>query len=150
MSQEEAVAFCERLFARYLDGHALISNANHLRGSANWIRFPRVMCKTWVHHRAMPHGRVPIVLMGDAAHTAHFSIGSGTKLALEDAIDLATRLRGARHRGRPIGCACCRTTRPGAAWRCSRSRTRRATRPSGSRTWTATPACRSSSSPIRC
>jgi anthraniloyl-CoA monooxygenase len=89
MDQAEAVAFCERLFARHLDGHALINNANHLRGSANWIRFPRVMCKTWVHHVELPHGRVPVVLMGDAAHTAHFSIGSGTKLALEDAIDLA-------------------------------------------------------------
>ena len=89
MAQEQGVAFCERLFARYLDGHALISNAKHLRGSANWIRFPRVMCKTWVHYENLPHGRVPIVLMGDAAHTAHFSIGSGTKLALEDAIDLA-------------------------------------------------------------
>jgi anthraniloyl-CoA monooxygenase len=41
MSQEEGIAFCERLFAKYLDGHALISNAKHLRGSANWIRFPR-------------------------------------------------------------------------------------------------------------
>ncbi len=89
MSQEDGVAFCERLFANYLDGHALISNAKHLRGSANWIRFPRVMCKTWVHHQVLPHKRVPVVLMGDAAHTAHFSIGSGTKLALEDAIDLA-------------------------------------------------------------
>ena len=89
MSQQEGVAFCERLFARYLDGNALISNASHLRGSANWIRFPRVMCQTWVHHEVLPHKRVPIVLMGDAAHTAHFSIGSGTKLALEDAIDLA-------------------------------------------------------------
>ena len=89
MSQEDGVAFCERLFAKYLDGNALISNAKHLRGSANWIRFPRVMCKTWVHHEVLPHKRVPIVLMGDAAHTAHFSIGSGTKLALEDAIDLA-------------------------------------------------------------
>ncbi len=89
MEQAEAVAFCERLFAPYLDGHRLINNATHLRGSANWIRFPRVMCKTWVHHVALPHGRVPVVLMGDAAHTAHFSIGSGTKLALEDAIDLA-------------------------------------------------------------
>ncbi len=51
-SQAEAIAFCEKLFAKYLDGHALISNATHLRGSANWIRFPRVICKTWVHHVA--------------------------------------------------------------------------------------------------
>ncbi len=88
MEPAQAVAFCERLFAKYLDGHALINNASHLRGSANWIRFPRVMCKTWVHHVQLPQGRVPVVLMGDAAHTAHFSIGSGTKLAVEDAIDL--------------------------------------------------------------
>jgi len=90
MSQEQGIEFCERLFAPYLDGNALISNAKHLRGSANWIRFPRVMCKTWVHYETLAQGRVPFVLMGDAAHTAHFSIGSGTKLALEDAIDLAT------------------------------------------------------------
>lgn len=90
MSQEEAIAFCEKLFAKYLDGHRLMSNASHLRGSAIWIRFPRVVCKTWVHWQSLANGkRVPIVLMGDAAHTAHFSIGSGTKLALEDAIDLA-------------------------------------------------------------
>ena len=89
MSQEDGVAFCEKLFAKYLDGHALISNAKHLRGSANWIRFPRVICNTWVHREAIGGKQVPIVLMGDAAHTAHFSIGSGTKLALEDAIDLA-------------------------------------------------------------
>lgn len=85
MSKEDGIAFCEKLFAQVLDGHKLISNASHLRGSAQWIRFPRVVCKTWVHH----NGRAPVVLMGDAAHTAHFSIGSGTKLALEDAIDLA-------------------------------------------------------------
>jgi len=88
MSQEEGIAFCERLFAKYLDGNALISNAKHLRGSANWIRFPRVVCKTWVHRVAIEGRQVPIVLMGDSAHTAHFSIGSGTKLAFEDAIDL--------------------------------------------------------------
>lgn len=89
MSQEEGIAFCERLFARHLDGHALMSNAAHLRGSAIWIRFPRVICGRWVHWQDLPDGRrVPIVLMGDAAHTAHFSIGSGTKLALEDAIAL--------------------------------------------------------------
>ena len=90
MGKEEGIAFCEKLFAKYLDGHALMSNASHLRGSAQWIRFPRVVCRRWVHH----NGRAPVVLMGDAAHTAHFSIGSGTKLALEDAIDLASRIAG--------------------------------------------------------
>ncbi|MGZ5269836.1 MAG: bifunctional salicylyl-CoA 5-hydroxylase/oxidoreductase [Ramlibacter sp.] len=85
MGKEESIAFCERLFAKALGGHRLMSNAAHLRGSAQWIRFPRVVCRTWVHH----NGRQPVVLMGDAAHTAHFSVGSGTKLALEDAIELA-------------------------------------------------------------
>lgn len=85
MEKEESIAFCEKLFAKHLDGHALMSNAAHLRGSAQWIRFPRVVCRTWVHH----NGRAPVVLMGDAAHTAHFSVGSGTKLALEDSIELA-------------------------------------------------------------
>ncbi|RZL64313.1 MAG: bifunctional salicylyl-CoA 5-hydroxylase/oxidoreductase [Variovorax sp.] len=89
MEQPEAIAFCEKLFAKYLGGHSLISNATHLRGSANWIRFPRVICKRWVHRVDIAGKTVPVVLMGDAAHTAHFSIGSGTKLALEDAIDLA-------------------------------------------------------------
>jgi len=85
MGKEESIVFCERVFARHLDGRGLISNATHLRGSAQWIRFPRVVCRNWVHH----NGRAPVVLMGDAAHTAHFSVGSGTKLALEDAIELA-------------------------------------------------------------
>ncbi|TFW17777.1 bifunctional salicylyl-CoA 5-hydroxylase/oxidoreductase [Duganella callida] len=85
MSQDEAIAFCERLFAEQLDGHKLMSNAAHLRGSAMWIRFPRIVCGRWVHW----NGAVPVVLMGDAAHSAHYSIGSGTKLALEDAIELA-------------------------------------------------------------
>ncbi|MCC6197995.1 MAG: bifunctional salicylyl-CoA 5-hydroxylase/oxidoreductase [Burkholderiales bacterium] len=91
MEKDASIAFCERLFAPYLDGHRLMSNAAHLRGSAQWIRFPRVVCKRWVHH----NGRVPVILMGDAAHTAHFSIGSGTKLAFEDAIELV-RCIGAR------------------------------------------------------
>lgn len=85
MPQEEGIAFCARLFAEHLDGHPLLSNAAHLRGAAIWIAFPRVVCAQWVHW----NGEVPVVLMGDAAHTAHFSIGSGTKLALEDAIELA-------------------------------------------------------------
>ncbi|MBC7608180.1 MAG: bifunctional salicylyl-CoA 5-hydroxylase/oxidoreductase, partial [Polaromonas sp.] len=89
MSQEDGIAFCERLFAKYLDGNALLNNATHVRGSAIWIRFPRVVCERWVHQAEIEGKQVPIVLMGDAAHTAHFSIGSGTKLALEDAIELS-------------------------------------------------------------
>ncbi|MEY2735660.1 MAG: hypothetical protein RLZ58_1069 [Pseudomonadota bacterium] len=102
MSQDEAIAFCEKLFARYLDGHKLMSNASHLRGSAIWIRFPRVVCKTWVHREQIAGKNTPIVLMGDAAHTAHFSIGSGTKLAVEDAIDLADEFAAAAKSGDSI------------------------------------------------
>ncbi|NOV27566.1 bifunctional salicylyl-CoA 5-hydroxylase/oxidoreductase [Cupriavidus necator] len=112
MSQEEGVAYCETLFARYLDGNKLITNAAHLRGSAIWIRFPRVICRQWVHWNTLPDGRrVPVVLMGDAAHTAHFSIGSGTKLALEDAIDLAREIRGKGHDGLPDALARYEATR---------------------------------------
>jgi anthraniloyl-CoA monooxygenase len=89
MSQQEAIAFCEKLFAKYLDGNPLMSNASHLRGAAMWIKFPRIVCLQWVHWQRIGECQVPVVLMGDAAHTAHFSIGSGTKLALEDAIELA-------------------------------------------------------------
>jgi len=96
MSKEDSIRFCERLFARYLDGHALMSNAAHLQGSAQWIRFPRVVCGSWIHPEGGVNGRTPVVLVGDAAHTAHFSIGSGTKLALEDAIDLADQVARAR------------------------------------------------------
>ena len=88
MDKDASIAWCERLFADVLQGHRLMSNAAHLRGSSQWIRFPRVVCQHWVHH----NGHAPVVLMGDAAHTAHFSIGSGTKLALEDAIELAQRI----------------------------------------------------------
>ena len=85
MTQEEALAWCEQLFADRLQGHKLMSNAAHLRGSNVWIKFPRIVCRKWVHWNR----DTPVVLMGDAAHSAHFSIGSGTKLALEDAIELA-------------------------------------------------------------
>ncbi|KQM18355.1 bifunctional salicylyl-CoA 5-hydroxylase/oxidoreductase [Novosphingobium sp. Leaf2] len=81
MEQADSIALCEKIFARHLDGHPLISNATHLRGSAAWINFRRVLCRQWSFDN--------VVLLGDAAHTAHFSIGSGTKLALEDAIKLA-------------------------------------------------------------
>ena len=83
MSQEQSIATCEKIFEKYLGGHSLMSNARHIRGSA-WINFPRVLCETWSYRN--------IVLMGDAAATAHFSIGSGSKLALESAIALADYL----------------------------------------------------------
>ncbi len=83
LDQEGSIAFCEKLFEKHLAGNRLMSNARHLRGSA-WLNFNRVLCRTW-HHRN-------IVLIGDAAHTAHFSIGSGTKLAMEDAIALVKTL----------------------------------------------------------
>jgi len=83
MSQDECCSVCERIFANYLGGHRLMSNAAHLRDSA-WLNFPRVLCEKWSHDN--------IVLMGDAAATAHFSIGSGTKLAMESAVALADYL----------------------------------------------------------
>ncbi|MEZ4398808.1 MAG: bifunctional salicylyl-CoA 5-hydroxylase/oxidoreductase [Kofleriaceae bacterium] len=83
MTTEQSIELCQELFADLLGGHALVSNARHLRGSA-WLRFNRVLCERWFKDN--------IVLLGDAAHTAHFSIGSGTKLAMEDAIALASVL----------------------------------------------------------
>ncbi|MGJ8545042.1 MAG: bifunctional salicylyl-CoA 5-hydroxylase/oxidoreductase [Sulfitobacter sp.] len=79
-SQAESIAICEEIFKDHLGGHKLMTNAGHIRGSA-WIKFPRVLCEHWSHEN--------VVLLGDASATAHFSIGSGTKLALESAISLA-------------------------------------------------------------
>jgi len=84
LDQDASIAFCERVFAETLDGAKLMTNARHLRGSA-WLNFSRLTCEKWTHY----NGRSHIVLMGDACHTAHFAIGSGTKLALDDAIELA-------------------------------------------------------------
>ena len=84
MSKEETVATCEKIFAKHLGGHALMSNAAHLRGSAVWMQFPRVICERWYHNN--------VVLMGDAAATGHFSIGSGSRLAFDSAIALADYL----------------------------------------------------------
>ena len=86
MDQDSSIAFCENLFAETLEGARLMTNARHLRGSA-WLNFSRLTCETWSHF----NGRSHVVLMGDAAHTAHFAIGSGTKLAIDDAIELADR-----------------------------------------------------------
>ena len=74
-NEAHTIAFCEELFRPYLRGHRLLGNRSH------WRTFPTVRCRTWCKDN--------VVLMGDAAHTAHFSIGSGTKLAMEDALALA-------------------------------------------------------------
>ena len=80
MDAAETLAACESMFAPWLGGHRLMHNAPHQRAKP-WLTFTRVSNATWFHDN--------VVLIGDAAHTAHFSIGSGTKLALEDAIALA-------------------------------------------------------------
>ncbi|MBF9051409.1 bifunctional salicylyl-CoA 5-hydroxylase/oxidoreductase [Roseobacter sp. HKCCD9010] len=81
MSKAEIIETCETLFAAHLDGHKLMSNADHLRGSAVFMNFPRVLCEKWHHEN--------VVLLGDASATAHFSIGSGSRLAFDSAIALA-------------------------------------------------------------
>lgn len=77
-SDEEGIRRCEEIFAGHLDGHRLVPN------NSKWLRFTTVRNRTWRHGNT--------VLLGDAAHTAHFSIGSGTKLAMEDALALAACL----------------------------------------------------------
>jgi anthraniloyl-CoA monooxygenase len=77
-SDDDSIAYCEKLFADDLGGHSLLSNRSL------WINFITLRCQTWHHDN--------VVLLGDAAHTAHFTIGSGTKLAMEDAVSLASSL----------------------------------------------------------
>ncbi|WP_370274991.1 bifunctional salicylyl-CoA 5-hydroxylase/oxidoreductase [Pararhodobacter marinus] len=84
MTKEEIVEKCREVFASHLGGHGLMSNAAHLRGSAVWMNFPRVLCEKWYHEN--------VVLLGDSSATAHFSIGSGSRLAFDSAIALADYL----------------------------------------------------------
>jgi 2-polyprenyl-6-methoxyphenol hydroxylase-like FAD-dependent oxidoreductase len=77
-SIEESQAICEQVFAATLDGHPLVSN------KSVWRNFPWIWNERWSHQN--------MVLIGDALHSAHFSIGSGTRLAIEDAIALAKAL----------------------------------------------------------
>ena len=88
LRQQDSIHICEDIFREHLGGHSLMTNAAHIRGSA-WLRFPRVLCEKWSHEN--------IVLLGDAAATAHFSIGSGTKLAMESAIALVDLLERETH-----------------------------------------------------
>ncbi len=84
-TEDDTIAFTERLFAEELRGHRILKNRSL------WRSFPTVRNERWSHDN--------VVLVGDAAHTVHFSVGSGTKLAMEDAIALARALR--RHAGVP-------------------------------------------------
>jgi 2-polyprenyl-6-methoxyphenol hydroxylase-like FAD-dependent oxidoreductase len=84
MDEAQSLAFSEKVFADALDGHSLVANRSL------WRNFPKLWCERWVHRN--------MALIGDAAHTAHFSIGSGTRLALEDAIALVKALEA--HDGR--------------------------------------------------
>jgi anthraniloyl-CoA monooxygenase len=78
LSEPEIVAYMERLWGDYLGGYRLVSN------KSVWRQFPTIRCAQWHHEN--------VVLLGDALHTAHYSIGSGTKLAMEDAIALVDAL----------------------------------------------------------
>ncbi len=77
-SDEKSIALIRELFADVLDGHEVMAN------NSRWISFTTIRNEHWVHDN--------VVILGDAAHTAHFSIGSGTKLAMEDALALAACL----------------------------------------------------------
>ncbi len=88
LDQQGSIDFCENLFSEVLGGAELMTNARHLRGSA-WLNFNRLICGRWSHFNGKSH----VVLMGDAAHTAHFAIGSGTKLAIDDAIELTRQFQ---------------------------------------------------------
>lgn len=79
MTEEEYRRYIENVFERDLEGYSLLSNRSV------WINFQLIKCAHWIHEN--------MVIVGDAAHTAHFSIGSGTKLALEDVIALAAELK---------------------------------------------------------
>ena len=89
--EDATVAYMEALFAAELKGYRLLKNRS------NWRNFPIIKCESWRHEN--------VVLIGDAVHTAHFSIGSGTKLAMEDAIALTNAITDAQAAGRDMPAA---------------------------------------------
>ena len=131
MSEADSRALLEKLFADVLEGHPLLGRP----GGTPWQTFRTLTNDTWHHGN--------LVLLGDAAHTTHYSIGAGTTLALEDAIALAAALR--EHPGLPHALARYERERKAASCPC---RARPATAPSGTRTCRATCTCpRSACSP---
>ena len=79
MSQEDTIKYCEKVFAKDLEGHPIITNNSH------WRQFPAIWNERWSFDN--------VVLLGDALRTAHFSIGSGTRLAMEDSVALFKALK---------------------------------------------------------
>lgn len=78
VSDMASLRYCEQLFAEHVGGHGLLEN------NSKWLRFPTLRCGRWHDGN--------VALLGDAAHTAHFSVGSGTKMAMEDAVALVDAL----------------------------------------------------------
>lgn len=126
--EAEGLVLLEKLFADVLDGHPLTARSSGRAGTA-WPVFRTVTNRTW--------SRGNLVLLGDAAHTTHYSVGAGTTLALEDAMALATALR---EPGLPFR-APSPTTNANAGRPCCRRRARPGSAPSGTRTCPATSAC---------
>ena len=129
-SDEKSIALIRELFADMLGGHEVMAN------NSRWISFTTVRNEHWVHTEP---GQAAVVILGDAAHTAHFSIGSGTKLAMEDALALAACLH-----EEPTSRPRSRRTRRSARPSCSPPSARRRPAWSGSRT------SRSTSTRSRC
>ena len=122
-TEAESARFMEDVFAEELDGHKLITNRSL------WRQFPMIRCARWTQGN--------VVLLGDAKATAHFSIGSGTKLAMEDAIALHAAVMAGRVGGRCAGAL--RERRGARRWR--KSSTRRTSRWCGSSTCGASGRC---------
>jgi 2-polyprenyl-6-methoxyphenol hydroxylase-like FAD-dependent oxidoreductase len=91
MSEDDTIGYCERVFAKDLGGHRIISN------KSNWRRFPVIWNERWSFDN--------VVLLGDALRTAHFSIGSGTRLAMEDSVALFKAFREAGWKDIPAALA---------------------------------------------
>ncbi|HZZ52236.1 MAG TPA: FAD-dependent monooxygenase [Pseudonocardia sp.] len=84
LGPEQTRQALERIFSRHLDGHPLLLQAKNQDSEAPWLRFSWVTNRVWCHRN--------IALAGDSAHTTHFSIGNGTKLALDDVLELDRQL----------------------------------------------------------
>lgn len=125
--ETEGLVRLQELFVKLLDGHRLIGRAN-TGGSAQWLNFRTLTNRAWSHGN--------VVLLGDAAHTTHYSIGAGTTLALEDAIALAHSLRTEPELAPPSW-----RTRRSAKRSCCPCRARPGTAPSGTRACRATSVC---------